>query len=59
MKDIKSVKLVRYRLHFNMVKQIDIIYLAQKVTKMSSEEVGADIVFLTKEKHFGEVQGWL
>lgn len=42
-----------------MVKQIDIIYLAQKVTKKSSGEGGADIVCLTKEKHFGEVQGWL
>lgn len=49
MKDIKSVKLVRYRLHYNMVKQIDIVYLAQKVTKMSSEEGGADIACLTIE----------
>lgn len=31
--NIKSVKLVSYQLHFYMVTQIDIIYLAQKVTE--------------------------
>lgn len=40
-----------------MVTQIDIIYLAQKVTEMPSEEGRADIACPTKEKPFWRSSG--